>query len=115
MLLKKGDAFESIGVKPVRIDGDAVYLKFDGIDDRDQAEKLRGQLLYIDRAHAVELDDDANFIVDLIGLDGVDDEGGRYGKLVDVMQPRRKRRVRLSRREAARDAGSRAENGHPEG
>lgn len=87
VLLKKGDAFESIGVKPVRIDGDAVYLKFDGIDDRDQAEKLRGQLLYVDRAHAVELDDDANFIVDLIGLDGVDDEGGRYGKLVDVMQP----------------------------
>ena len=35
----------------------------------------------------MELDDDANFIVDLIGLDGVDDEGGRYGKLVDVMQP----------------------------
>lgn len=87
VLLKKGDSFESIGVKPVRIDGDAVYLKFDGIDDRDQAEKLRGQLLYVDRAHAVALDDNANFIVDLIGLEGVDDEGGTYGRLVDVMQP----------------------------
>jgi len=35
----------------------------------------------------VELEEDENFIVDLIGLKGVDDEGNEYGKLVDVMQP----------------------------
>lgn len=84
---KKGDAYVKKGVSFVRGDLDAVYLKFDSIDDRNQAEEIRGELLYIDREHAVELDEDENFIVDLIGLKGVDDEGAEYGKLVDVMQP----------------------------
>ena len=66
---------------------DAVYLSVEGVDDRDAAEKLRGELLYIDRAHAVELDEDTNFLCDLIGLRGVDDEGGDWGVLRDVLQP----------------------------
>ena len=84
--VKDGD-YMPIGVSLVRMDEDAVYLHFDGIDDRNQAETIRGNLLYVDREHAVELEEDENFIVDLIGLKGVDDEGNEYGKLVDVMQP----------------------------
>ena len=83
----KDGEYSPIGVSLVRMDEDAVYLHFDGIDDRNQAETIRGNLLYVDRAHAVELEEDENFIVDLIGLKGVDDEGNEYGKLVDVMQP----------------------------
>lgn len=83
----KNDAYEKIGVSLVRMDEDAVYLHFDGIDDRNAAETIRGFFLYVDREHAVELDEDENFIVDLIGLKGIDDEGNEYGKLVDVMQP----------------------------
>lgn len=83
----KNDEYEKIGVSLVRMDEDAVYLHFDGISDRNAAETIRGFLLYVDRAHAVELEEDENFIVDLIGLKGVDDEGNEYGKLVDVMQP----------------------------
>ena len=87
VFLLKNDVYTPIGVSLVRQDEDAVYLHFDGIDDRNGAETLRGQLLYVDREHAVELEEDENFIVDLIGLKGVDDEGNEYGKLVDVMQP----------------------------
>lgn len=83
----KNDQYEKIGVSLVRMDEDAVYLHFDGISDRNAAETIRGFLLYVDRAHAVELEENENFIVDLIGLKGVDDEGNEYGKLVDVMQP----------------------------
>lgn len=83
----KNDAYEKIGVSLVRMDEDAVFLHFDGIDDRNAAETIRGFFLYVDREHAVELDEDENFIVDLIGLKGIDDEGNEYGKLVDVMQP----------------------------
>lgn len=83
----KNDQYEKIGVSLVRMDEDAVYLHFDGISDRNAAETIRGFLIYVDRAHAVELEEDENFIVDLIGLKGVDDEGNEYGKLVDVMQP----------------------------
>lgn len=75
------------GVTVTRIEEDAVYMKFEGVDDRNGAEKLRGRLIHVDRAHAAKLDEDENFIVDLIGLRGVDDEGGEYGTLIDVMQP----------------------------
>lgn len=85
--LEAGGEYGARSVRVTRMDEDAVYLKFDGVDDRDQAEKLRGQFLYVDRAHAVELEEDENFIVDLIGLQGIDDEGGEYGTLIDVMQP----------------------------
>lgn len=83
----KDDGYTPIGVSLVRMDEDAVYLHFDGIDDRNLAETIRGNFLYVDREHAVELEEDENFIVDLIGLKGVDDEGNEYGKIVDVMQP----------------------------
>ena len=59
----------------------------DGVNDRTQAEKLRGEFLYIDREHSVELPEDANFICDLIGCEGSDTNGRKLGKLVDVMQP----------------------------
>ena len=35
----------------------------------------------------MELDADTNFLCDLIGLHGVDDEGGDLGTLRDVLQP----------------------------
>ena len=70
-----------------RLSDDAVYMNVEGVSDRDAAEKLRGTALYIDRAHAVELDEDTNFLTDLYGLHGVVDDGRDLGKLTDVMQP----------------------------
>ena len=66
---------------------DAVFFNMEGIDDRNAAERLRGELVYIDRAHAVELDEDSTFLCDLIGLHGVATDGRDLGTLKDVMQP----------------------------
>ena len=41
----------------------------------------------MDRAHAAKLDEDENFIADLIGLSGVTDAGRTLGKITEVMQP----------------------------
>ena len=71
----------------VRFDGQAVYLKLEGINDRNAAELMRGKFLYIDREHAVELSEDEYFIADLEGLRGMDDEGNELGILTEVMQP----------------------------
>ena len=40
----------------------------------------------VDRAHAVELGEDENFIADLIGLRVVTEEGEELGKLTDVLE-----------------------------
>ena len=70
-----------------RLGTDAVFMNVAGVADRDAAEALRGTKLYIDRAHAVALDEDTNFLADLIGLRGVADDGRDLGKLTDVLQP----------------------------
>ena len=59
----------------------------EGVNTRNDAEEVRGTMLYIDREHAVELDEDSTFICDLIGLHGIVDDGRDLGKLKDVLQP----------------------------
>lgn len=87
VFLKRGETYEKHTVRVSRVEDEAVYMTFEGISDRDAAEKLRGELLYIDREHSVELPEDMNFICDLIGCEGVDTNGRSLGKMTDVMQP----------------------------
>ena len=87
VFLKRGETYVERKVSVNRVDDDAVYMTFDGVSDRDGAEKLRGEELYIDREHSVELPEDMNFICDLIGCEGTDTEGRKLGKMTDVMQP----------------------------
>ena len=84
---EKDGVYTPVRVTVNRIGGDAVFMSVEGVADRDAAEKLRGTLLYIDRAHAVELDEDSTFLCDLYGLRGVDDSGRELGRLTEVMQP----------------------------
>ena len=85
--VKSGEQYSPIAVQVNRLAPDAVYMNIEGVSDRDAAEKLRGTLLYIDRAHAVALDEDTTFLADLYGLHGVVNDGRDLGKLVEVMQP----------------------------
>ena len=85
--LKCGDVFEEIHLTVNRVSPEAVFFNIDGIVDRNAAERLRGELVYIDRAHAVELDEDSTFICDLIGLHGLVSDGRDLGTLKDVLQP----------------------------
>jgi len=85
--LEEKGVYTRVNVKFTRQDADAVYMMFEGVNDRNAAELLRGRFLYIDRAHAIELDEDENFIVDLIGLKGVDTDGNELGELIEVLQP----------------------------
>ncbi|MEF9894159.1 MAG: ribosome maturation factor RimM [Clostridia bacterium] len=86
-LFEEGSGFVPVNLYCTRIDPDAVYLKIEGIKDRDDAEKVRGKFLYVDRAHAIRLPKDAEFICDLVGCRATDDEGVDYGTLTEVMQP----------------------------
>ena len=70
-----------------KVNPDAVYLRMEGVETRNDAEEMRGTQLFIDRANAVELDEDSTFICDLMGLKGVLTDGSEIGKIIDVMQP----------------------------
>jgi len=85
--VKRGEDFAPMNIRVNRLSDDAVFMNVEGVTDRDQAEKLRGTMIYIDRAHAVELDEDTTFLCDLYGLKGAVDDGRDLGTLRDVMQP----------------------------
>ena len=85
--IKRGNAYEPIGVTGARVQKDDVYLTLEGIDDRNAAEKLRNVQLWVDRAHAVELSEDEVFIADILGAKAYDTKGNEIGVLKDVLTP----------------------------
>ncbi len=84
---EENGAYRPVRVHVNRMDEAAVYMSFEGADDRNAAEALRGKLVYIDRAHAVELPEDTEFICDLVGCRGRDETGRDLGELTEVLQP----------------------------
>lgn len=61
-----------------------VLMKIEGVDTPEDAQKLRGKILYMDRED-VELEEGCYFVQDLIGLEVIDsDDNTVYGKLSQV-------------------------------
>ena len=85
--VKDGEAYKKVSIAVRRVGEDAIFLRMEGVETRNDAETMRGTQLFIDRANAVELDEDSTFICDLMGLKGMLTDGSEIGKIVDVMQP----------------------------
>ncbi|MBR1481992.1 MAG: 16S rRNA processing protein RimM [Ruminococcus sp.] len=63
-----------------------VLSKIKGVDSIDDAERLRGKIVYIDRDD-IQLGEGVHFVQDLIGLEIRDADSGRvYGTLTDVLR-----------------------------
>lgn len=81
-LIVKGQA------KPVlslRIMDNYVYVKLEGVVDRNEAELLRDEFVGVKRSDAVKLDKGKYFIVDLLGCE-IWADGQKLGVLDDVLQ-----------------------------
>ena len=72
-------------VRSVRFDETRTLIRFDGLDDRDEASKLTGLFLAVSREDAVKLPKGRYFIADLIGLTVVDDVRGDLGTIKDII------------------------------
>ncbi|MGI6705420.1 MAG: ribosome maturation factor RimM [Clostridia bacterium] len=75
-----------ISIRGVRVHKDHVYLYLEGVANRDQAEQLRNQYLWIDREHAVKLPEGFYYTCDIIGCQAYDPKGVLLGEVVDVLQ-----------------------------
>ena len=80
----KKDKLEEIEIEEVKYHKDMVLLKIKGIENMEDAEKLKGLYLKIDRKDAKKLPEGTYFIADLIGLDVYSDENELLGKLEDI-------------------------------
>lgn len=86
VILDTGHEQMTLNVEGVKFFKNLVILKFKEFNDINEVEKYRGKDLLIHRDQAVKLGPDENFIVDLIGLKIVTDEGEEFGVLKDVLQ-----------------------------
>jgi len=67
------------------ISKDAILIaKIDGVDSRNQSELLRGKEIFIDRSELNQTKDDEFYHVDLIGLDVIDLDSKKLGKVINV-------------------------------
>lgn len=79
----RGESFIEVKSRPHK---NLTLAKIKGVDTVEDAERLRGKIVYISRDD-VTLGEGVHFVQDLIGLDVLDaDDGHRYGTLTDVLR-----------------------------
>lgn len=72
-------------VAGARVTPAGVFVKLDGIEDRNAAELLRGKEIYVSREDAVALPDGRYFIADIIGCRLIK-SGKPFATVKDVLQ-----------------------------
>lgn len=84
--LNQGGSYKRIAFGDARIEPPFVYLHIEGIESRNDAERIQGAFLYIDKEELPETQEGEYYIFDLIGLEVKDSSGKKLGKIKDVFQ-----------------------------
>ena len=78
-----GEIFE---ISHISIRQGFLYIKFKGVETRNQAEELRNQIITMDKSLlAKEKADDEFFVEDLIGMLLYNEQGNYVGQILDVV------------------------------
>ena len=86
VLMDTGKEKLPLHVEQVKFFKGMVILKFKEFGTLNEVEGFRGRDLLVTRENAVRLAENENFIVDLIGLPCITDEGEKLGILTDILQ-----------------------------
>jgi 16S rRNA processing protein RimM len=82
--LQNGRKLHPVSIRPHK--KNMLIIRFDEVKTVEDALKIKGDDLYVDRAEADELPEGRYYIVDILGLLAVTDEGVEIGKVTDVIQ-----------------------------
>ncbi len=80
-----GAGLEPVEILKARPHKGSMLAALRGVADRNEAEALRGEWLYIDEEDAAELEEGAYWVHDILGLRVRDAEGKPLGKVTDVL------------------------------
>lgn len=86
LYLEKNHEYIPLRVKPGRVHDGFAYITPEGFTTPEDAEKIRGEKLYISRKDADLPGDGGDLIADLIGCEAVTPDGTVIGTLTDVLQ-----------------------------
>jgi len=84
--LKDKNEYKPLTVSSVRYFKNLVILGFKEYTDIDQVMPLRSKELYVDREHAIPLEEGEYYVADILGCDVLDEEGKKLGILEDYME-----------------------------
>ena len=76
----------AVAVQHVRIEPRGVRMKIAGVIDRSAAERLVGQILFVDEEHRMRPPRGSYFVHDLLGISVVDQEGRNRGEVTEVLK-----------------------------
>ncbi|HZD73138.1 MAG TPA: ribosome maturation factor RimM [Actinomycetota bacterium] len=82
---ESGGPLRPLEVAGARIHQGRMLVRFAGVSDRDEAQRLRGNLLSVPMEAARELGEDEFWRHQLVGLSVVDPEGNHRGEVADVL------------------------------
>lgn len=82
---RKGN-YQEYKIKLSRPHKEMVIVKLEGVNDRTQAELMRGLEIVIDENEVGELPSDSYFVFELIGMKMITDEGKEVGTITQVLQ-----------------------------
>jgi 16S rRNA processing protein RimM len=82
--VKTATGVRTLIVEAVRGTESNPILKFKGVDDRNEAESLKGAILSVPKSRSPKLAEDEHFISELIGLNVQTSDGRVIGKIEDV-------------------------------
>lgn len=80
-----GEDHTPIAIERARLDRHGAILKLGGVASRDDAERLRGRMLYVAEADAVKLPGDSYFWHQIIGLRVRSDAGEDLGQVAEII------------------------------
>lgn len=86
IVLDTGREHLDLEISNVKFFKNQVILKFKGIDNINDIEKYKGKDLLVHREDAVKLEENENYVADLIDLKVVTDDGKALGILTEVME-----------------------------
>lgn len=86
VVLDTGREYIDLEISGVKFFKNLVILKFKGIDNINDIEKYKGKDLLVHREDAVALEENENYVADLIDLKIVTDDGKVLGYLTEVME-----------------------------
>ena len=86
VVLDTGREYIDFEISGVKFFKNLVILKFKGIDNINDIEKYKGKDLLVHREDAVALEENENYVADLIDLKVVTDDGKVLGYLTEVME-----------------------------
>jgi 16S rRNA processing protein RimM len=86
VVLIDGDRVRSAAVVACRPHGAVLLMRFDGVDDLEAAERLRGVAIAVPRGAAMPLAPDTYYIHEILGMQVRTEDGRLLGVVAEVMR-----------------------------